>query len=174
MVENHIKVKSDRDPPEGVLRQLRVIDPSLDLHYLGAGRWAVGAVRPNVVRRAIAIKMLHNMQYVPDDPRFKQRHRLATLVADGFGVIAAYKFVGEPTSQIVEDVRQRDYTYMHRAEQELARRMEEADTRDKRDDSAMLAEVEYREKNVTPQLFRGAKSVSGKGDDFGPNGPKGD
>ena len=74
----------------------------------------------------------------------------------------------------MSDVRYRHYTYMHAAERAFAAQMEESDVRGKRNDDVMLEEIAYSEKNVTPQLFRGAKSVSGKGDDFGPSGPKGD
>lgn len=155
------------------MEQLRVIDPSLDLHYLGEGRWAVGAVRPNSVRRALALKIMHELAKKKEEPRFGQRFRLAALAAEGFGVIAAYKFRGEPTSQIVEDVRTRHFTFMHRAEQEFAERLEAAENGNG-DMNATLEDIEYREKHVAPQLFRGAHSVSGTGDDFGPNGPKGD
>lgn len=158
-MKNHIRVQSEREPPEGVLRQLRDIDPTLDLHYLGEGRWAVGAVKPTKARSRLARKTLQNLLREKEDPRFKQRYRLAQLASEGFGVIAAYKFLGEPTSQIVEDVRKRNYAYESQAEMEFNRRMEEAATTSKHDENVLLEEVEYREKNVAPQLFRNAHSV---------------
>ncbi len=173
-MQNHIRLAAKREPPEGVLRQLRSIDPSLDLHYLGGGRWAVGAVKPNAVRRALAHKILQNMQDAPNETHFAQRHRLAELAAEGFGVIAAYKFNGEPTAQIVEDVRSRQFAFMHRAEREFASRLEAASTAKQHDMNATLDEIAYRERNVAPQLFRAAHSVSGQGDDFGPHGPRED
>ena len=93
----------------------------------------------------------------PNLPNRDTRYRAAELAEQGFGVVAFYKFQGEPTGELVNDVRLREF--IHRREREAAfeRALADSDFRPPLEDS-YFEEMAYRERNVAPQLFRNAKS----------------
>jgi len=153
---NRIRLSSEREPPEAILQGLRRIDPLYDLHYLGDGRWAVGRVVPNSSRRTIGMKMKHNIMRNPNLARQKQRLRIAELAMQGFGVVGFYKFAGEPTDQIVQDVQDKEYHFQNAAEATFNKHLEEAEIHGGVSDE-LLEEIEYRERHVGPELFRDRK-----------------
>jgi hypothetical protein len=155
-MRNHIGIPGARRAPEAILRALRAIDPLYDIHYLGDGRWAVGRVVPSSSRRTIGMKMKHNIMRNPNLKKQQQRLRIAELAIEGFGVVAIYKFLGEPTDELVQDVRQRHYNYQVDRERFFREALDEAEVH-KGVTGEMLDEIEYRERHVTPELFRGKK-----------------
>jgi len=158
-VRNHIYLSAARQAPEGILRALRSIDDLYDIHYLGDGRWAVGRVVKTDERRTISVSMKHNIMRNPHMKGMNRRLALAKLGMEGFGVVAVYKFLGEPNSQLVEDIRKRDYLYRVQREKEFREFLDKADAHDKLPDN-VYDEIEARERHVAPQLFRNAKSFT--------------
>lgn len=157
-MQNHIRKEAARRAPEAILRALRAVDPTYDIHYLGDGRWAVGRVVPTVDRRIIGTKMRANIERNPNMKGMNRRLALAELAMEGFGVVAVYKFRGEPTQELVDDCRQREYRYQTDREGEFRKKLDEAEMREDLPENA-YDEIEYRERHVAPQLFRNAVSV---------------
>jgi hypothetical protein len=158
-MRNHIDLSAARYAPVEILRALRAVDPAYDIHYLGDGRWVVGRVAPNIDRRLMGAKMKKHILRNPNLPRYFSRLRVAELAMEGLGIVEIYKFKGEPTDQIVQDVRQREYT--HQKDRELAFRkaLDAADVRPDMPEN-VYDDIEYRERHVAPQLFRNAKSFT--------------
>jgi hypothetical protein len=146
-----------RDPPEGILRELRELDPVYDLHYLGKGRWVVGRVVLNSERTSTARKMKLQVLKHPNLPNRDTRYRVAQLAEQGFGIVAFYQFQGEPTGELVNDVRLREFTHRREREAAFERALADSDFRPPISDS-YFEEIAYRERHVAPQLFRNARS----------------
>jgi hypothetical protein len=158
-MQNHIRKSAAREAPEAILRALRAVDPAYDIHYLGDGRWAVGRVVPSVDRRIIGMKMKANIERNPNMKGMHRRLRMAELAMEGFGVVQIYKFRGEPTQELVEDVRQREYAYQTDREAAFRKALDAAEVRKDLPES-VYDEIEYRERHVAPQLFRNARSFT--------------
>jgi hypothetical protein len=142
-----------REPPEAILRELRELDPVYDLHYLGDGRWVVGRVVLNNERIATARNMKRNIARNPHLPHQEKRLRMAELAEYGFGVVAFYKFQGEPTGELVNDVRQREFNHRRDREAAFERALASSDFREPLPDD-IYDQIEYRERHVAPELFR--------------------
>ena len=99
-MRNHITRSAARQAPQGILRALRAIDPTYDIHYLGDGRWAIGRVVPNLERRIIGAKMKKNIERNPNMKGMNRRLALAELAMEGFGVVEVYKFRGDPADAL--------------------------------------------------------------------------
>jgi hypothetical protein len=158
-MRNHITRSAARQAPGEVLRALRAIDETYDIHYLGDGRWAIGRVVPSLERRLIGAKMKRNIERNPNMRGMNRRLALAELAMDGFGVVAVYKLRGNPTEEIVRDARQREYRYQTDREAEFRQALDDAEARPSITDKD-IEEIAYRERHVTPQLFRNAKSFT--------------
>lgn len=156
-MRNHIRLSSLREPTEAILRELRELDPVYDLHYLGDGRWVVGRVVLNNERIATARKIKAQIARNPGLPHQAKRHRMAELAERGFGVVAFYKFQGEPTGELVNDVRLREFNHRREREAAFERALASSDFREPLPDD-VYDQIEYRERNIAPQLFRNAKS----------------
>lgn len=127
--------------PSWLLADLRAIDPSLDLIYMGQGKWLVGSVRPNSIRRQMATRMLDTaMSQLSVGARLTSRGigriRLALLAVQGFSPIAEYS--GVPSGRIVEDVRRKDWMYRHLSDNDVQRLLD-AEQEERREDALASA-----------------------------------
>jgi hypothetical protein len=137
MMAPRIDYPSERTCPPALLAELRRIDPTAELLYVGEGRWILGAVRFNwpVVQKAIgALTKIEaqtatylTVDYTMDTPAAevnrnpaerraaaaRQARTLAWCRAliQGFRPIAEYH--GDPGGHIVRDFEMRDF--IHRA-----------------------------------------------------------
>lgn len=129
-----------REPPPGLVLQLREIDPRAELIYAGDGKWILGSIDPNRIRRRKAQAMIGGLLALRyrlgrgsvgirrrDLAHINYRLWYYELVRQGFRMVQAYNFIGIPTVAIVSDFRKRDWLYRHHFERELARFEEEAD-----------------------------------------------
>lgn len=144
-------------PPPGVLRELRRIDPKVDLHYIGAGRWALGTVEPNAYRRKVGGKRLNNPE-VQADPR---KTRMARLIYRGYQHISFYDVdpgQKDHVAKAVPDFRRRDYIYRHRWREEYHKAREASTNwRNRPTDEEMIAEIEERHRANRAVLFDGRR-----------------
>jgi hypothetical protein len=147
-----------REPPPELLRDLREIDPTVDLHYFGSGKWVLGAVRPNAARRQIAGKML--MQRRRHGFRNLARRLIPELGVQGFGYIGEWVIQGEPDGRIVNEFRQVNY-YTNRGDEPDWDAMEMSPVLSE-DEIWEDYDMEYRIRHEYPTLF-------GKRKHFGPN-----
>lgn len=161
-MSNRCDLTAPRDPPEDLLRELRLVDPLIDLHYLGEGVWIVGRVVPNAERAAIGGKMKRRREHIEG---FSFSHlAVPELTYQGFGAFALHTIQGEPDSRIVTDARERDWRYRNRARLEFEERLDRSegvvDAADGINDigsDAWWDEVGYRERHIQPELFRARK-----------------
>jgi len=128
-----------------------------DLHYLTKGRWVVGRVVLNAERTRIARNIKQNMAVSPGLARQTSRYRLVVLCELGLGVVAFYQFQGEPTGELVNDIRLREFNHRQGRDAHFENTLDSSDLRPGLEDS-YFEEMAYRERNVAPQLFRNAKS----------------
>jgi len=153
-MRNHIPIEGERTPPPRLLERLRGIDPTLDLHYVGMGRWMLGSVKWTRPRELEAIGLLAG-----GNLRTYGAYRLARLGMHGFAKIASYDIVGEPDGRIVKDFRARDFRYRAGRERVFNEKLEGAE-RENRDQELkdMLSEVEAREADSYANFFKGRRS----------------
>lgn len=152
---NHIQLpsRSAIRPPPTLLRQLRRVDPALDCHYLGEGRWIVGAVRPTSKRREIAGKMLER-----EDAKDPMKAQFAMLAYHGFAPMAAYRIQGGLFGHVVEDIRERDWRWRTNPDEAFAEQFGRSSRRlDGRTDEQFMEDVEARIHAWYPYLFKGRK-----------------
>lgn len=115
-----------RQTPILLLADLRAIDPTVELVYVGAGEWWLGSVRANEERASKGRLILEQMdkleQAVQHHPAIIRNRYLGSLLTQGFARIAAYvgpdpfgvltvKDAAPYETQMVEDFRQRDFFY---------------------------------------------------------------
>lgn len=106
----------EREAPEGLLRALRVIDPTAELIYLGDGNWMLGRIRPSEplrqagarLARSCRLATKHRSTLLPTDYR---RHLVAQLRMLGFQPTTEYHVQGEPTAAIVRDQEVMDFLW---------------------------------------------------------------
>lgn len=153
---NHIPTPTIFSPPPRVLRAVREVDPTADLHYVSRGRWALGSVKPNAVRRGIAGRMKRRMEM--KGARSKGAYRMALLHYRGFGHINLYDHADLPA--VPEDFAKRDAWY--RSGRERAFRQQEERSlltaHHTRDVDEVIEEVNAREKELGPYIFRDRKN----------------
>lgn len=144
-------------PPGHVLKSLRRVDETLDCHYLGDGRWIVGSVRPNRLRRQMAVNKLDG--YRQTGVENPQKAQLAVLSLDGFSPIAAYEHdagqIHSVWGRMVHDVRKRDWIFRHRADEEFEAAMNASSARLHGQNRPTLDEIEDAIHQEYPYLFRG-------------------
>jgi len=153
-MRNHIRITSSREPPRHVLESLRTIDPTVDLHYIGEGSWALGSVKWTRPRYKEAAQLLSNGAL-----RTRGAYLLAVLGLYGFAKIATYDIMGEPDSRIVHDLRERDFRYRAGRERMFNEKLDQAE-RGNRDEETQdwLDEIEAREADSYANFFRGRRS----------------
>lgn len=118
------------EPPADVLRQLREVDPTAELLYLGAGSWVVGRVRTGRPRQDAALKILRSAiadaeARKLDEAAWYQRIRYARAVRQGFAPIALYQFQGLPDGRVVKEFREAVWWSEHDRGGHEARRRED-------------------------------------------------
>lgn len=150
--ENHLSTPGPYRPPTGLLRLLRVRDEELDLHYVGEGRWALGAVRQNAVRRGIAGKMKRREERrgVPD----RGKYRMAILHYGGFGHLGFYDW--HELWSIPGDFSRMDFAYRHGRDDLHGVReasAEGAASLHSRSSDDWLDEIEQRHTEMAPYIF---------------------
>lgn len=157
MAKNRIEVPAIYEPCRLVLSELRKIDPILDLHYVGEGRWVVGSVTWTLPRYLMAGRILAGTSGNP------VRSRMMMLALYGFARIAVYMIHGHPDGGVVEDVRERDWTYRHHADEALEEALDNAEgLPEKRESHRQLMDaIDVFGAEDHAIFFRGRKSFSG-------------
>lgn len=144
-------------PPGHVLKSLRRVDETLDCHYLGDGRWVVGSVKPNRLRRRMAVNKLDG--YRKNGVDNPQKAQLAVLGLDGFAPIAAFhQTPGQAHAmwgRLIHDIRRRDWIFRHRGDKEFERALDASSGRIHGANQPTLDEIEDAIHQEYPYLFRG-------------------
>lgn len=154
MERNHIETPAPYSPSPDLLRRLREVDPSVDLHYVGEGRWALGSVTNNSVRRGIAGRIKRRLDR--DGARTVGQYWLTQLHYRGFGFIEFYH--ADELHRAVTDFRRRDKNYRSGREAAFRRSERESEGAVKRRDlDEIMEKIAYREKHSRPELFRGRR-----------------
>lgn len=131
----HHSAPLGRTPPDDLVARLREINPEAELLYIGKGKWLLGLVRPDGFRRRMALariakltKILERAYLLPEEVKRAAALRLwkARLHAEGFKDIALYQ-TGDPDGSIVEDLREREWTFRHRWKETVRERNREID-----------------------------------------------
>lgn len=109
---NHLDPVWLHDPerPRG-LRDLRRIDPDVDLHYIGNDQWMLGSVDPNAVRREIAGRIIRQLRR--RGARTPEQWRMAQLKYGGFCYIECYSTSAVRNGAVRLDLAERDFNYRH-------------------------------------------------------------
>lgn len=151
---NHIRIMSTRDVPPLLLKELRTIDPMVDLHYVGEGSWVLGSVKWTWPRYKEAFGLL-----ATGNLRTRGAQRLAELGLHGFAKIASYFIVGEPDGRIVADFREREHRYRAGRERMFNEKLDAAEKGDRdKETKAMIDEIEAREADSYANFFKGRRS----------------
>lgn len=170
--EPHTDLSASRTAPDWVVRELREIDPELEIVYFGQGRWLVGSVSQNSYRQAIGDRMVQATRMVSvgvDDQRKHDRLKVAYLARQGMRFIKMYQTeggAGMPWRRLIEDVRQRDKNYRVSLGDYLEEAEKEMDgTRDKeRTIDVLMEAAEAKAPDIVSKVFRKAKSFVQKED----------
>ncbi len=154
-MKNHIRIPGRREARWQLLADLREIDPTVDLHYLGEGVWALGAVRWNRNRYEQAGRILRD-----GHDRSTWMRRQWELALYGFARINSYRIQGEPDTRILNDLRVRDWRYRHQANQTFEQALARADGTAESDarEKMALNEMESRLVDSYGNFFRGRRS----------------
>lgn len=117
-----------RTAPVEVVRELRSLDPTMEIVYRGEGRWTVGRVRPNQLRRKQAEGVLTTAFSVLSvgkrfNARSKDKIEWALMALQGFSPIQDY--YGEPDSSVVNDIRMKLWMLEHTSDDQFFRHLEE-------------------------------------------------
>lgn len=130
-----------REPPGDVLYRLRVVEPMIELHYIGGGRWALGKYEPSSYRRKVAGERKR-------DPGVQQKPRswrMAWLTYHGFSWIDFFDLPNNQFGKVLRSYRRRKWRYNHRR-REMVRESRKAGTnwRDRSSDEEFAKELEER------------------------------
>ena len=159
-MKNHIPIPGLRECRWQLLADLREIDPTVDLHYLGEGIWVLGAVKPNQWRYDTAGGVLRG-----GHDRSTWMRRTWELGLHGFTRINNYLIQGEPDSRIVHDLRVRDWHYRHNRERVFDEALARADGSWETEarQKMMLDEVESRLADSYGYFFKGRRNYMMRG-----------
>lgn len=154
-MRNHVRIAGQRECSWQLLADLREIDPTVDLHYLGNGVWVLGSVRPNKHRYVQAGRLLRD-----GHDRSTWMRRLWELTIYGFARVGVYQIQGEADSRIVTDFRQKDWRYRHEREVAFDEAMADADGTNELEwrKKLMLDDMEARTHDSWANFFRGRRS----------------
>lgn len=105
----------ERSAPAVLLHQLRQIEPTAELVYMGQGEWWLGSVQPSTTqtmreagaRKMRAVNAQTAMTKLTADAI--RMHRVGRLQQQGFQVINKYE--GEPSGRIVKDLIEADWRW---------------------------------------------------------------
>lgn len=154
-MKNHIRIPGQRECSWQLLTDLREIDRTVDLHYLGEGVWMLGSVKPNKWRYEAAGAVLRS-----EHDRSTWMRRLWELGLYGFARMGEYKIYGEPNSRILQDFARKDWHYRHNREAAFDKALAMADgtleleARQK----MLLDDMEARTTDSWANFFRGRRS----------------
>jgi len=165
--EPHVDFDSQLEPPKRLMRELRRVDPRVDLVYFGHGRWLLGATSPNTVRQAKGRAMLRANRALTigdESQRAVDRRRLADLAAQGFRFIQMYRFekgAGGPDHRILQDFRLRDRNWKNALGDHLEEHEREMDGRahTERTIDLLMEKVDAAKESILKYIFRDATST---------------
>lgn len=149
--ENRIETPpGGREPPGGVLYRLRMVEPMIELHYIGGGRWALGKYEPSSYRRQVAGQRKR-------DPGVQSRPRawrMAWLTYRGFSWIDFFDLPNNQFGRVLTSYRRRKWRYNHEHD-EMLEESREASTnwRDRSTDEEFARELEQRIRAAYPYVF---------------------
>jgi hypothetical protein len=136
-----------REAPEDVRRQLRALDPTAEVIYLGPRRWLVGRVRPNSEVRTIAERMLATYASLPVTEQIrmsqaKRRYRvaLAELARQGFRPVDVYTG-RDADARLVHEFGQGQWRMQHVTENALFRELDEQEDAEKAEAAKQMQDV---------------------------------
>lgn len=160
MAKNRIDIPGERECDWQLLADLRAIDETVDLHYLGDGRWVLGSVRPNKLRYSEAGSLLRSAS-----PRARWTRRLWELGMYGFARIALYEIRGWPDSRITADLRERVWRYQKSRDKAFEESLRHTSDEPERERAVRAAEdeAEARALDSYAWAFRGRKNFAMRG-----------
>lgn len=165
MTELERAVGVERTAPSELLRALRVIDPTAELVYFGAGRWRLGHLVPEDRRIAKAGQRLlascARVLKVRKRPSVEdyQRHLFGKCRLFGFVPTAEYEVLGEPTAAIVRDQEVMDFLYRTVSAQEADAMYDHDELQRKAHADAMLTD-EHRARDAWRYAFTRSHAVT--------------
>ena len=162
--EPHTDLSAARTAPEWVVKELREIDPTLEIVYFGEGRWVVGSVSPNSYRQNIGHRMLQATRMVSvgvDSDRKQDRLKVAYLAREGMRFIKMYRAEGEagmPWRRLINDVGRRDRNYRNALGDHLEEAEKQIDgTRDmEKTVETVMESARAKASDIVSKVFRNA------------------
>jgi hypothetical protein len=155
-----VQLPSARVAPDYVVAQLREIDPTVDLVYLGLGVWILGSMQPNSHRRKIAERLLENERERPEQLQSMGRYRMARLIREGLRVIDLVDESAINSMKVVRDFRYADWRYRHCADEAFEENLKGSDdeTDFQRRLSLLLDYTQHGLPDVWAHVFGGRRS----------------
>jgi len=160
-----IETPTPRGAPWDVVRQLREVDPTTTLVYIGLGHWLLGSVQPNGFRRQLADRLIANQWRLPAEKRRPGVILWGRLLRSGFRAIALYSEEQINNGYALLDFRRREWNWRNRPEQafeETLRRVSDEPDLTKRV-MTILDAVHSEWRSVYRWAFRGQHSVINPG-----------
>lgn len=115
---------SSREAPPSLIRDLRGLDDTIDLYYVGEGLWWLGSVRPNFYRKQAALTILAT-EAISGKNRWHVKQQ-ALLLLEGFAIISQHEIQGEPDHRIYQDLEYRNWLWNNHREPQLHAKFMEA------------------------------------------------
>lgn len=118
-----------REAPVEIRRQLRALDPTAEVIYLGPRQWVVGRVRPNREVVRVATAMLDNTAGVLTTAARNSHSRrlrvaLALLALQGFRPVQEYA-LNDLDGRVVADFERSRFLMLHQSDGERLAELEE-------------------------------------------------
>lgn len=111
-----IDIPMTRVAPADVVRRLRELDSTVEVIYLGWGRWIVGKMRPTTHTFRIASRMLATYWHMPAPARATrrgvQRYHFALAALQGFRPVHEYTR-RDLDGRIVKDFQESQWRMLH-------------------------------------------------------------
>lgn len=110
-----VAVPVERTAPAWLLAQLRRVDPTVDLVYVGEGKWWLGAVTtPTRFRYRTGMRLLRRA--LRSARPLAAIARQGLLVCQGFTLITEYQ--GDPSGAWVDDFARRDFEWRYHSDRD--------------------------------------------------------